>query len=131
MTCVTRLQRPLDELVDDQDRLAVEVLRVQQVLPRPVLRVVRAHPLREVVLPPRGEVLLDQVGRRVQQVELLAAQVPLQNLRGRGERDFGGDRRAVRGASERHGAVSARLSRVADSVRGARGGVTLLLPDPK
>ena len=37
------LQRRLDELVIDEDALAMEVLPVEQVLPRPVLHVVLAH----------------------------------------------------------------------------------------
>ena len=50
---------------------------MQQVLPRPVRRVVAAHELGELVGAPRRQVLLHHVGRRVDEVEVERTDVPV------------------------------------------------------
>ena len=56
------LDASLHDLVADEDRFPVEVLRVKQVFARAVLPVILAHLQAELVLPPRGEVLLHEIG---------------------------------------------------------------------
>ena len=53
---LTAVEGALSQMIDEQDRLAVQVLCVQQVLPWPVQCVVLTHSPRKLILTPRSKV---------------------------------------------------------------------------
>mmetsp|Transcript_1334 Transcript_1334/g.2998 ORF Transcript_1334/g.2998 Transcript_1334/m.2998 type:complete len:259 (-) Transcript_1334:654-1430(-) len=69
----------LDDVVDEVDTLAVQVLRVEQVLARPVRQVVLSDGDGQLVGAVGGQILLDPVGRGVEQVHAEAPHVALEH----------------------------------------------------